>query len=93
MSQIVSDNVPILYQYRSFKAETIVLQTHPGEPFMSTIVNQFIEEEKIHREREEKYSSGKKNKQRSLVLLLWAKKLFQLLEKLSGFDGNKIPEI
>ena len=43
MSKIVSDNVPLLYQHRTYQAETIVLQTYPGEPFMSTIVNQYLE--------------------------------------------------
>ena len=96
MSQLASEHVPLLFQHRTYQEETIVMQIYPGEPFISAIVNQYTKEMILHRERAERMedsSDRKKKKQRSLVLFLWAKKIFQMVERLSGLDGGQMPEI
>jgi hypothetical protein len=91
MSQLASEHVPLLFQHRTYQEETIVMQIYPGEPFISAIVKQYTEEMILHRERAERAedsSDRKKKKQRSLVLFLWAKKIFQMVERLSGLNGG-----
>jgi hypothetical protein len=60
---------------------------------MAVIVNQYIKEMELHQKLAEKYPEKSGKKRRSLVLLLWAKKIFQVVERMSGLDEGRLPSI
>jgi hypothetical protein len=86
LSNFYPNSVPLLFQYRMFGRATLVIQSHSGEPFMACIVNHY-QEERLQQDKSKLSNLSdpeeKVKNRNSIVLLLWAKKIFKFIEELS----------
>jgi hypothetical protein len=88
ISHVYNHYAPLLFQYRQFAGSTLVLQSYSGEPFMASIVNHYLaEKDQIERKIQRSSIDRSTYKRSSLVLLLWAKKIFKMVEELSSLNA------
>jgi len=54
LSNIHPNYVPLLFQYRQYGGETLVIQSYSGEQFMTCIVNHYLTEQEHIKKRVER---------------------------------------